>query len=193
MADTIEGEALRLANLTSRLLRTARLDRDDIKPRLESVNIGSLAVQIADIYRENSSEREILVADQRPASNVMADPELLRIALSQLVENACKYSATGSTITLETGRQGEYIAARVSNTGSAIPYGERYRIFDRFFRGATNRDSTSGAGLGLYIARKIALAHGGALDLETPDPASDRVTFCLKIPVSKEVSAHVLN
>jgi two-component system sensor histidine kinase KdpD len=192
MSATVENEALRLANLTSRLLRTARLDREDIRPRMETLNISFLAEQIAEHFKDHWPEHQIVMPESRSSAEVMADPELLRIALSQLVENACKYSAGGSTITLEIERHGEFIAARVSNTGSSIPSVDRYHIFERFFRGATNRGSTSGAGLGLYIARKIAAAHGGALDLETPASADDRVTFCLRIPVSKEVSVHVL-
>jgi len=192
LTDTVESEAVRLGNLTSRLLRTARLDRENIRPRMDLIELGPLAKQIAEQYTERSPERRILVRNSGALSEILADPELLRIALSQLVENACKYSAPRSTVTVESHREGDFIVASVSNTGSAIPSTERYKVFDRFFRGATARNSTAGTGLGLYIARKIALAHGGDLELETPDPAGDKVTFCLKIPVAKEAPTHVL-
>jgi two-component system sensor histidine kinase KdpD len=159
---------------------------------MELVDIGPLAKQLAKLYTDQSPERRILAEGSVGSAEVMADPELLRMALSQLVENACKYSALGSTVTIETVREAGFITARVSNNGSTIPSSERYRIFERFYRGSAASNTTSGTGLGLYIARKIALAHGGALALEPGDPAGDSVTFCLKIPMAKEVRTNVL-
>jgi signal transduction histidine kinase len=106
-----------------------------------------------------------------------------------LIENACKYSSPRSRITVTVEQTGELTAVRVSNTGSSIPEQERKRIFDRFYRGADATRSTSGTGLGLYVARKIALAHGGSLDLESAD---DGVTFCLTIPSAKEKVDHAV-
>ena len=109
----------------------------------------------------------MVLANPRESVDAVADPELLRLTLNQLIENACKYSQPGSTVTIETERQEDFIALKVSNNGSSIPFNERRRIFERFYRGAEAKRSTSGSGLGLYVARKIALAHGGELDLET--------------------------
>jgi signal transduction histidine kinase len=63
------------------------------------------------------------------------------------------------------------IGIRVSNTGSSISSVERHQVFDRFYRGTQARNLASGSGLGLYVARKIALAHGGRLELEDPKAA----------------------
>jgi signal transduction histidine kinase len=111
--------------------------------------------------------------------------------LNQLVENACKYSLPDSTVTVEIEQRDNLVTVKVSNSGSTIPFNERSRIFERFYRGAEATRSTSGSGLGLYVARKIALAHGGALDLETQDRPKEGVTFCLKIPATKEATHHV--
>ena len=78
---------------------------------------------------------------------------------------------------------------RVSNRSKSIPAGERQRIFDRFYRGS-NAAASPGSGLGLYVARKIALAHGGALELETDGRPEDEVSFRLSIPVAR-VNNHV--
>jgi signal transduction histidine kinase len=72
----------------------------------------------------------------------------------------------------------------VTNDGSSIPASEQNRIFERFYRGVDARRFTFGTGLGLYVSRKIALAHGGRLDLESNFPANG-VTFCLGPPGSK--------
>jgi two-component system sensor histidine kinase KdpD len=188
MADTVESEAARLGNLTSQLLRTARLDSQEIKPRMEVIDITPMVHRIAAQYSGRSRDRRIVLARRREAIEVLADPELLRLPVSQLIENACKYSPPGSTVTIEIAHEDDFAAVRVSNSGSSIPAGERPRIFERFYRGAEAIRSTSGSGLGLYVARKIAVAHGGALDLESAD---DGVTFCLKIPVAKDELEHV--
>ena len=189
MADTVENEAARLGTLTSRLLRTARLDNEHIRPRLELVDITAVVAQLIRQHSARSSDRTIVLTDGHEPVQVSADPELIRLMVGQLIENACKYSRPGSVVTVAVERQGEFVTIRVSNNGSSIPRNEQRRIFERFYRGEDARRSTSGSGLGLYVARKIALAHGGALDLETGD---DRVTFCLKLPATKDELQHVL-
>jgi two-component system, OmpR family, sensor histidine kinase KdpD len=192
MAETVESEAIRLNSLTSRLLRTARLDRDEIQPRMELIDLQSLAAQIAGQYSERSPDRQILLDTPHERVEVLADPQLLRIALAQLVENACKYSLPGSTVTIAIERQGDSAAVKVSNTGSSIPYSEQDRIFERFYRGADASRTVAGSGLGLHVARKIAIAHGGALDLEIQSRQSGIVTFCLRIPAGKEAANRVV-
>jgi len=191
MAETVENEAARLGKLTSRLLRTARLDKEEIKPRLELTDVAELTAHVANQYSARSQDRRIILSNREEA-DVLADPALLRLALNQLIENAFKYSQAGSTIGIEIEYGQDFVTVKVSNNGSSIPFHERGRIFDRFYRGEEARRSTSGSGLGLYVARKIALAHGGALDLEIGDSVHDGVTFSLKIPSAKEESEHVL-
>ncbi len=184
MAETVEEEAARLGSLTSRLLRIARLEREDIKPRLELTNASALVSRVVRQYADRSPDRRIVVnADD--SIEVLADAELLRLALGQLVENALKYSEPGSTIAIRAERQGELAAIQVSNDGSSIPADERSLIFERFYRGVDARRSTSGSGLGLYVARKIALAHGATLELENTAASGRGVTFSLTLPIPK--------
>ncbi len=186
MADTVESEAARLGSLTSRLLRTARLDVDEIKPRMELIDMTSLVHQIATQYSNRSLDRRIVRAYRLETVEVLADAELLRLPVSQLIENACKYSQPGSIVTIEIEREDDQVALSVTNNRSSIPAGERQRIFERFYRGEDAKRSTSGSGLGLYVARKIALAHGGRLELKTESNGHGRVTFCLTIPGTKK-------
>jgi two-component system sensor histidine kinase KdpD len=191
MADTVENEAARLGSLTSRLLRTARLDSEEIKPRMELIDLTSLIGHIAAQHSARFPERPIILANPE-AVEVQADPALLRLTLNQLIENACKYSKPRSAVTIAIQREAESVAVKVSNNGSSIPSDEKSRIFERFYRGAEAKRSTSGSGLGLFVARKIAHAHGGNLDLETQDGQNDSITFCLKIPNLKDEAHHVL-
>jgi two-component system sensor histidine kinase KdpD len=189
MADTVEGEAARLGRLTSRLLRIARLDRENIKPRSEQFDISTLASHTVDQYARQFPDRRLSIAKARGGSiEVLADQELLRLALSQLVENACKYSSPGAFVRVSIEPRDKSVSVSVSNTGSSIPANEKRLVFDRFYRGAEVKNYTAGSGLGLYVARKIALAHGGTLDLESAGPANNSVTFRLEIPSPVEES-----
>ena len=76
---------------------------------------------------------------------------------------------------------------RVWNNGASIPRTEQVRIFDRFYRGIDARQQAAGSGLGLYVARKIALAHGGTLNLEN---APLGVAFIFTIPTAKNETGH---
>lgn len=187
LADTVENEAARLGRLTSRLLRTARLEKEDIKPRMEPLDLSSLISRIIHQYGDRARDRQIFFVDSGDQVEASADEELLRLALGQLVENACKYSDIGSRVIINITREGEFVAIQVSNDGSSIPPNEQHRIFERFYRGADARRSTSGSGLGLFVARKIALAHGGDLRLEA-ESVTNRVTFSLKLPLAIDTS-----
>jgi two-component system sensor histidine kinase KdpD len=183
MAETVELEAARLGRLTSRLLRTARLEREEIKPWMELMDVSSVISHTIEQYARASAEREISVVKECGSSEVLGDPELVRLAMSQLLDNACKYSLPGSAITVSVGRERDYIAVRVLSNGNEIPVAERQKIFDRFYRGNDSHRMASGTGLGLYVARKIALAHGGKLELDSERAPADGAAFCLLLPV----------
>jgi two-component system sensor histidine kinase KdpD len=192
LAETVETEAARLGNLTSRLLRMARVDRESVKPRMEQVELMPLLEELTSQYKRVAPDLRIFFLKESPAADVRADPELLRLAISQLLENACKYSRPGAAVSLRVGAQPEFVEIRVSNWGSSIPAHERQRIFDRFYRGSDAVRAAPGSGLGLYIARKIAVAHGGRLELEADGLQEGEVRFRLIIPVTKSEADHVV-
>jgi two-component system sensor histidine kinase KdpD len=178
--EVVEAETARLGNLTTRLLRMATLDRDEVKPRLQRVDIPYLIAEELDLKSQQYDDHRFLLADEGEPE-VEADPELLRLALAQLIENACKYSQPGSVVKVSTQTTGGSVAICVQSR-SHIPTEERSRIFDRFYRGKGSRDATPGTGLGLDIARKIILAQGGTLTLQ--DSSADESVFCITIPAS---------
>lgn len=190
MAKMIESETSRLSGLTSRLLRLARLDRQEVSPRVRSTNVGALVGRVANRYASQFPDRQIAVSCQYPCAEAPADRELLDLALTQLLDNALKYSVPDSPVMIEIAAEEGSIAIRVRNEGSSIAPWERERIFDRFYRGANARELISGAGLGLYVARKIVVAHGGSLVLDASAPAGT-VIFSLRLPRPASVSQHV--
>jgi two-component system sensor histidine kinase KdpD len=183
LAAMIETEAARLGDLTSRLLRLARLDREEVTPRLEPADASEIAQRSARRYTKLWPDRQISFRKNGEVGDVRVDPELMSLAISQLLENACKYSRPDARVLVELSSGENAAAIDVWNDGDPIPTDERSRIFDRFYRGKDAQRTAAGSGLGLYVARKIALAHGG--DLSLMDNGAEGVTFRLTLPVSK--------
>jgi two-component system sensor histidine kinase KdpD len=185
LAEIIEEEASRLGDLTSRLLRLARLDREEVRPRLESFDAAELVEMSTRRYSRIWPDRRIVFRKLSEASEVRVDPDLIGLAISQLLENACRYSSPDSNVLIEhTAREG-MAAITVWSDGPPIAEGERENIFERFYRGAGASRVPQGSGLGLYVARKIALAHGGNLALvDDAAKATGGVSLRLTLPIS---------
>jgi two-component system, OmpR family, sensor histidine kinase KdpD len=189
LAEMAEMEASRLGLLTSRLLRIARLDKEEVKPQLELTDLAELVTHLADQYEERWTDRKLSLSKDVLTAEVFADAELLRLAVRQLLDNACKYSPSGTVVKIGIAEQHEVVTVRVWNSGNPLPVNERSRIFERFYRGTDARQVAPGSGLGLYVARKIVQAHGGSLDLESDDaPNSEGVSFRLTMPIAKSDS-----
>lgn len=184
LTETVEAEAARLASLTSRLLRLAIVDREEVKPRIETIELVSLMEELVEQHARRSPDLHISFVKESASIAGQADVELLRLAVSQLLENACKYAEPGSAVSLQIQDRHEIVEIRVSNCGSSIPKRDQNRIFDRFYRGSNTAQAQPGSGLGLYVARKIAIAHGGALELESDGLERREVSFRLRIPAT---------
>jgi two-component system sensor histidine kinase KdpD len=188
--ETAQAEVLRLNILTSRLLRMAKLDREEVSPQIEVTDVTYIIAQVVDQYAKHWADHEISFHRERPG-NVAVDPELIRLVLSQLLENACKYSPPGSRISVSLSFRTNLITVRIWNSGSFIPPEDRSRIFERYYRGTNSQRLPAGSGLGLYVARKIALAHGGNLKLEEAASGTAGTAFCLDLPSAEGVSYDV--
>ena len=113
------------------------------------------------------------------------DEDLLRQMLLNLVDNAVKFTPPGGAIRLGLERRGEWYRLSVSDTGPGIPAEARAHVFERFYRAdkARSRAEDGGAGLGLAIARWIAQAHDGDLELADSDGAG--TTFVARLPLPR--------
>jgi len=192
MAAIVEGEALRLSHLATRLLRMARVDREEVKPKLEHEDLRALVRRTADQLRQQSAQRSVALDLGRERVEVLADSELLSLALMQLLANAFKYSSSNSVVMVRL-ELGEGVASiRVTNEGFPIPAEERERVFERFYRGSSVGQVASGSGLGLYFARKIVVAHGGSLELDCQPENGEDTTFCMRLPAAMSEALHEL-
>jgi two-component system, OmpR family, sensor histidine kinase CiaH len=156
----VDHESQRMRRLLDDLLWLARFDATRAQPDAEPVDLGVLAAQTADRFGVVAETRRLTLDLRIPPDSlvVTGPPEWLDRLLGVLLDNACKYSPEGGTVTLSVAAERNRIAVTVDDAGPGIPEAERARIFDRFHRAT---DSTGGAGLGLAIADAIVRATGG--------------------------------
>ncbi len=154
----ISEQAELLNRLTNRLLRTARLEKQSlhsepvaIAPLIEDVVAGAQE-QLAGIAVEVVLASDDLI--------IVADRSLLQTMLAQFVDNAGKFAASGSAVTIRAADLCGEVLFSVHNLGPAIPAEDHERIFERFFRSAPQHHAP-GTGIGLSVARRAAQAHGG--------------------------------
>jgi two-component system sensor histidine kinase KdpD len=125
--------------------------------------------------------RPLEIHIQEGISPVSADPEMIGLALRQLLGNAVKYSPPGSTIAITAHQTGDTVTIRVYDQGPGIPQNEVESIFQRFYRGSRARDSVPGTGMGLSVARDIISAHQGRLWAENRPEGGAQFSFSLPI------------
>jgi two-component system sensor histidine kinase CpxA len=165
----IELEADRLNQLIQRLLTISRLESGADGIRKSSLSLRELVEQVAhDAEYESSGRQCRVLADGDDEFLVEADPNLLRSAIENVIRNATRYTAEGTTVEVRLERQngpnGEEMVIRVSDSGPGVPEAALAKIFEPFYRldDARNRQ-TGGAGLGLSIADRAIRLHGGQL------------------------------
>ncbi len=182
----MKAEAARMSELLEELLAMARADAGQ-KPELEPLALGPL---VRDVCRKAEAlpHQVDFIVELPPALDrvmVLGHAEWLRRALYILLDNAFKYTPSGS-VTVRAGRQGEGVVLQVIDTGPGIPPEELPRVFDRFYRGDPAR-SRGGSGLGLAIASWVAGMHGGRLTAESK--VGEGSTFSLWLPIYRPAAA----
>ena len=180
----------RLKELIEDLLLAATLEQVPSERLLPSlpVDVSGLATQACEAARL-SHPRQVVTASLNGALPVRATPEAVLQMLTNLLDNAAKYSPEGTCICLEARREGDCAEIAVEDAGPGVPTAERERIFERFIRlddaGGTRR--SGGVGLGLYVARQLARAQGG--DLRVGEPAgAGGARFELRLPLAPKGS-----
>lgn len=181
----VHKEAQRLDGDIQNLLDATRISSEGIKPHLgwidpEDILSGALARKSRLLGERPTT---LAVADDLPL--VYADPSLVESALGQLIENAAKYSASGTPISLSAVQEGRTIQISVADEGKGIASGEAERIFERFYRSSHHAGTISGSGLGLWIARALIEACGGRVRAFSPGPGRGS-TFRIELPVKPQ-------
>lgn len=172
-------EADRLASLVDRLLTLSRAETRQAKLSADVFDVYELATEVAGHLEVLAEEQGQSIGVERSGeSRAYADRFVVRQALINLVDNAIKFSPTGGQIRIHVVEAADHAHIDVIDSGSGIEPSARDRIFDRFFRAPDT--GTSGAGLGLSIAKGAVEAAGGRLTLVASGPEGS--TFRITLP-----------
>lgn len=181
LATLIDDEAVRLAELCTKLLTTARLDSEEVGLHAIEVNVQELVSEVLAGRLTEEVRDRIEVSVDDPALAVWADRGLLAMILAQFIDNALKYSTPGTPIKIAVQVSHSEMIISVHNLGSTIRMEDRERIFNRFYRAEEFRESVSGTGIGLSVARKAAEAHHGHVWVISDE--KEGTTFFLSLPI----------
>jgi signal transduction histidine kinase len=155
--------------LVNNLLDMSRIGAGTLTITRRSVRLHRLARRAVDRLRPRAGERRMQLSVPAGLRGIHADPQRVEQVLTNLLDNAIKYTPDGSTILVAAEQVGAELVVSVADDGPGVPTGELGRLFDRFQRGAAACvRQVGGAGLGLAICRGIVEAHGGRIWAESP-------------------------
>ena len=178
----IEQETDRLSTLIGDVLDTSRIEAGTFTYVFADVDLAELVREAASLVELGNDEVKVVTQVRDPLPAVRGDRERLRQLLLNLVSNAAKYTVAGDEIEVRAGADDGHVHVTVIDHGPGIPADQRRLIFEKFGRVNTGGHSKPGAGLGLFIARSIAEAHGGSLDVQSELGSGTAFTF--RVPVA---------
>jgi signal transduction histidine kinase len=181
--ELIASETTRLAQLVGDVLDTSRIEAGTFSYAFADVDVGRLVQDAVSAAELGQDEVKVVAAVRGPLPSVRGDGERLRQVIGNLVDNAVKYSPSGSEVRVAAYSHGERVFVDVIDRGPGIAPEHQGLIFEKFGRASTDGAGKPGTGLGLFIARSIAEAHGGTLDVQS---GLDRgATFTLALPARR--------
>lgn len=180
LVSLIDEQTSLLNELTTRLLTTSRLDAGEVTIHSAEVAVASVIEEVTAGLKDRLASMKLSIDLEDEAMALNGDRQLLVMLLTQYVDNACKYSIFGTTITIRARRANAEIIFSVHSFGPEIPMADRERIFDRYYRSATYSNRAPGTGIGLSVAKRVALIHGGYVWVTSEE--TEGTTFFAAIP-----------
>ncbi|HVS45113.1 MAG TPA: PAS domain-containing sensor histidine kinase [Verrucomicrobiae bacterium] len=177
---TIDEQTDRLARTIDDLLSVSRVDADQLLTRRVTVSVDTAVDRALEIVATSGSTPE--VERNVAGAAVSGDPDLVAQALAYVIDNAVKFAAPASVVSVFAERRGDFCVISVRDRGIGIASEHLAYIFDRFYRVEQGLNSpVGGSGVGLFIARALVRAHGGSIEvISQPGRGS---TFSLSFPV----------
>jgi PAS domain S-box-containing protein len=178
----IEEECDRLSKLVNRLLLASRIESRTVTLKKEPVQLSVMAAKVIRRLETVTANHQFEVDFEPDFPELNADPDRMEEVLTNLVDNAIKYSPKGGRISVTGRADAGSIRVTVSDEGIGIPHREQGRVFERFRRGESSHvQKVRGMGLGLYICKSIVEAHGGRIEVASEAGKGSRFTFTLPL------------
>ncbi|MCU0652862.1 MAG: ATP-binding protein [Candidatus Pacebacteria bacterium] len=177
----------RMINLINDLLNVTRIEEGRHIYNLGMENFGVVIEGLVGNYADILKQKNLNLHFAKPGQalpQVKIDPEKMRLAIANFIENAIKYTPAGGDIFMEVLVRGDEIQTSVRDTGIGIIKDQQSRIFTKYFRGSNAlKTETEGTGLGLFIAKNIIETHGGKVWFASEEGKG--TTFYFTVPVAK--------
>jgi signal transduction histidine kinase len=177
----IAHETSRLADLIGDVLDTSRIEAGTFSYSFEDVDLALLVRDSAAAAEHGQDEVAVEAVVREPLPSVRGDRDRLRQVLVNLIDNAVKYSPPGDRVRVEAQQTDGRVVIEVRDRGPGISPEHQRLIFEKFGRANVAEHAKPGTGLGLFIARSIAEAHGGALEVRSAPGRG--ATFRLSLPL----------
>jgi two-component system sensor histidine kinase KdpD len=168
LASVVRDESERLNNDIQNLLDATRVSRREITPRQEWIEPQDIVNSAIERRRRRLAGHKVELDMDTNLPLMYVDPVLVEQAFVQIVDNAAKYSPSGSPIVLGAKRNGRHVVLSVRDRGVGLTEKENRHIYERFFRGERHLATTPGSGLGLWIAQAFVNANGGKIEAISP-------------------------
>jgi len=178
----------KVVNLINDLLNVAEIEEGRYLKKLSLWSIEDIVSSVIDEFEPELKKKKIKIKLFKPEEEIpkiMVDVERLKLAFSNIINNAVRYTFGGGLIKVSLTKHEKYIEVEVEDTGIGIPLSQQNKVFNKFFRSSNvMKIDTEGTGLGLYIAKNIIEAHDGRIWFESEE--NKGTTFYFTIPIRKQ-------
>jgi signal transduction histidine kinase len=182
---SISASSDELNHFITSILELTKIESNEIHIRLASHDINQIIEKCIYSLNPLAMRKNIKITTQlEPLFSIQVDASLISKVISNLIDNAIKYSPEGSEILITSSEVGDEIEIKVSDKGIGMNSDEQGRLFTKFYRAkSTTHSLVSGSGLGLYLTRYFIAAHRGRVEVESaPDKGS---TFKIFLPIKQ--------
>ena len=180
------ADIMRLSRITDNLLFFARADNNIVELRKQWFDINHMIWGVTERMRYKAESAGVTVNEEyEEGLELYGDMDLLEQAISNIIDNALKYTPSGGMVTVRSSRQGDALQVDVSDTGIGIPESDMPHVFERFYRVSKERSRKSGGtGLGLAITHWIISAHRGTISVRSAQGSGS--VFTITLPLTSE-------
>lgn len=183
---TIHEEAIRLSSIIDNLFNTVLIDKEEFAVTIEKINLKAFIENIIkeDVQKVKLKNVSVVAEIADDIGEILNSKESLSLVLVNLLSNMVKFSYDKTQAKVEASKENENVVIKFTNYGDGISQEYASKLFKKFSRTETKVHSISGAGLGLFIARKIARIHGGDITFESTP--KEKTVFYLTLPTKSK-------
>lgn len=186
LLENMNRECFKLNRYTSNLLDMSRLEAGPETLQARTISAAEAVANAVDSCKLRYEDRTIDYETSNENLTVCTDAAMFELALTNIVENALKYSETEKSVSVKLAKEDSMCTVQVTDDGPGIPSSEQTRVFERFYRSKAVADARQGSGLGLAIAKGFVEAFDGSITLHSPVKQRRGTQVTIRLPLSQE-------